>query len=227
MHQTWRDLLFAHWPVPRGELRRAVPEQMEIDTFDGEAWLAVVPFAMTGIRGRGLPAVPGVSAALELNVRTYVRAGGLGGVYFFSLDCTSRVMVETARAVYHLPYFRAAMSMRAEGKSIRYTSDRRDRRGSAAQFRAAYWPVSEPYLAAKGSLERWLTERYCLFTTDTRGRLVCAHIHHAQWPLQRAAADFEVNTMAEPMGIAPPGSPPLLHFAKALDVKVWRPSRAE
>ncbi|MGH9532327.1 MAG: YqjF family protein, partial [Terriglobales bacterium] len=123
---TWHDLLFLHWPVPAASLRGLVPESLELDLYDGSAWVGVIPFFMSGIRLRGLPLFPGTSAFAEVNVRTYVRFRGQPGVYFFSLDAASFFAVRTARLWYHLPYFHARMSVENQGDTVRYSSQRRD-----------------------------------------------------------------------------------------------------
>ena len=124
MAQTWHDLLFAHWPVDARLLRPLLPPQLHIDAFEGHAWLAVVPFRMTGVRLRGAPAVPGLSSFPELNVRTYVTCGAKPGVWFFSLDAGNSLAVAIARAWFHLPYFRARMSCRERNGGIEYASHR-------------------------------------------------------------------------------------------------------
>jgi uncharacterized protein YqjF (DUF2071 family) len=221
---TWRDLLFAHWPVPVETLRPHVPPQLEIDRFDGAAYIAVVPFLMTGIRARWLPPLPGVSRMLELNVRTYVTHGGDPGVWFFSLDCESWLAVRTARALYHLNYLDARMSVARDGGWVSYTSERTHRSAPRAAFRGRYRPVGAPFLSRIGSLEHWLTERYALFAVDGHGRTYRGDIHHAQWALERAEAEFELNTTAAPLGLDL-ATAPLLHFARSIDVLVWPPKR--
>ncbi len=221
---TWHDLLFLHWPVPAATLRQLVPTPLEIDLLDGEAWVGVIPFFMSGIRLRGLPPLPGTSAFAEVNVRTYVRFRGQQGVYFFSLDAASLLAVRTARAWYHLPYFHARMSVERDGDAVRYSSVRREG-PRPAEFRARYRPTSESRPSLLGSPEHWLTERYCLFTTDSRGGVYRADIHHAPWPLQRAEAELESETLAHAAGILLPHTAPLAHFSKKLDVRVWRPER--
>lgn len=225
MHMTWRDLLFAHWPVAAAALRAHVPPQIEIDEFGGTAWIAVVPFLMTDIRLRGTPPVPGLSRTLELNVRTYVTVDGVPGVYFFSLDAESRPVVHGARALFHLSYFHARMGLRREGDRLNYESRRIHVGALPAEFRGVYWPVSELYVSEPGSLERWLTERYALFTVDRRSRVLRGDIHHERWPLQRAEAEFEHNTMTGQIGLELPGERPLLHYAKVLRVRVWLPQQ--
>jgi uncharacterized protein YqjF (DUF2071 family) len=221
MAQTWHDLLFAHWPVPAPSLRPRVPPALALDLFGGEAWLGVLPFHMSGVRPRGIPALPGISAFPELNVRTYVTAGGKPGVFFFSLDAGSRLAVEAARLTYRLPYFRARMTVRPDGEGIRYASRRDDPRGAPAELVARYAPAGPVFRAAPGSLEHFLTERYCLYTTGPRGDLRRAEIHHAPWPLQPATATFEVNTMTAGLGVGLPAGVPALQFARRLDVAVW------
>lgn len=217
MKQTWHDLLFAHWPLPEEMLRPLVPAQLQLDVYEGHCWLGVVPFHMSGIRARGLPALPGLSRFPELNVRTYVTHGGKPGVYFFSLDAANSPAVWAARTFYHLPYFRADMMVEDRGGSILYSCRRYS---SAAEFRGRYRPVSEVHLAAKGSIEHWVTERYCLYTAH-RGQVYRGEIHHQQWPLQRAEAELEVNTMAAAADISLPAIPPLLLFARKLTVLIW------
>jgi uncharacterized protein YqjF (DUF2071 family) len=221
MKQTWNALLFAHWEVRASALRSLVPSELTLDTFDGAYWVAVVPFGMSGIRLRGLPPVLGTTAFPEINVRTYVTHQGKPGVYFFSLDATNALAVAGARALFHLPYYRADMSVASEGGAgVVYRSRRTQRGATAAEFAARYAPTSDPYRAEAGSLEAWLTERYALYTVH-RDRVYRGDIHHAPWPLQRAEAEIASNSMAAASGIALPDSPPLLHYAQRLDVRLW------
>lgn len=225
MTQVWHDLLFAHWPVPLPALRAVVPPALEVDTHDGQAWLGVVPFGMDRVYPRGAFAMPWLSRFLELNVRTYVRVGDRPGVYFFSLDAANPVAVEVARRWYQLPYYHAYMAMRRRrDHRITYQSYRTHRGAAPAEFKGTFWPTGPAYNARPGSLEAWLTERYCLYTVDRRGRVFRGDIHHAPWPLQPAAADIQVNTMALPHGLRLPDAglrPPLLHFARYLLTVEW------
>jgi hypothetical protein len=224
-HMTWRDLLFAHWPVPARALRPHVPARLEIEEFEGTAWLAVVPFLMTGIRLRGAPPVPGLSRMLELNVRTYVRFGDWPGVWFFSLDAETWPAVIGARAVYHLNYLRARMSLERADDGVRYESRRVHRGVPPAELRARYWPVSTVFLAEPGSLEYFLTQRLSLYAADRRGRIYRADIQHAPWPLQCAEVVFEQNTMAEQIGVTLPRAPRLVHYSRTLQVLFGPPRR--
>jgi uncharacterized protein YqjF (DUF2071 family) len=166
--------------------------------------------------------MPRLSTFPELNVRTYVTFRGKPGVYFFSLDAASWSAVKTARALYHLPYFHARMSTRIENADVLYES-RRD--NAPAEFRGRYRPVGEVRIREKGSLEHWLTERYCLFTIH-RGAVYVGEIHHQPWPLQDASAEIEMNSVARAGGIELPETKPLLHFARRLDVLLWPIRRA-
>ena len=227
MAQTWHDLLFAHWPVPIALLRSQIPASLEIDTFDGAAWLAVVPFRMSGVRLRGTPSIPWLSSFPELNVRTYVKCDGKPGVWFFSLDAANAIAVQIARLWFHLPYFRAAMQIRKRGEWFDYSSVRKHRGAPPAELSIKYRPIAPPQSSTPGTLEHFLTERYCLYTTNSSGRLIRGEIHHAPWPLQLAEAEFAENTMASAARINLPDAPVLLHFAARQDVIVWPPYEVE
>lgn len=224
MKQVWHELLFAHWPVPPAALAPLLPPALALDTFDGSAWLGVVPFRMSGVRPRGLPAVPWLSAFPELNVRTYATLDGKPGVYFLSLDAANPVAVRLARALFGLPYFTAAMRAARKGDLVAYASDAVHPAG-AARLRATYRPTGPVYRARPGDLDHFLTARYCLYAARPGGRISRAEIHHAPWPLQPAAADIAENTLAASHGLALPDCPPLLHYAHRLDVLVWPPYR--
>lgn len=219
MRMTWHDLLFLHWPVPPAVMRPLVPRELELDTFAGEAWIGIVPFRMSGIRLRRLPPVPGTAAFPEINVRTYVTGGGRAGVWFFSLDAAHRLAVRVARAWFGLPYHHAQISVGPTSGGIRYHSTR----GSepAAAFRGEYRPAGVKLHAQPGSLDHWLTERYCLFARDQGGTVGYGDIHHHPWPLQPASVSIELNTMADPLGIALPATPPVARFARRLEVVAW------
>jgi len=223
MKQTWHDLLFAHWPLPPERLRPLIPTQLALDTFDGQCWVGVIPFWMSGIRARGVAPLPGLSRFPELNVRTYVRYGGKPGVYFFSLDAANRPAVWAARKFFYLPYFHASMASKEEKGTVQYWSRRR---AGAGEFRGSYRPISPVQLRDKGSLADFLSARYCLYTM--RGnRVYRCEIHHLPWPLENAEAEIEQNTMTVAAGITQPDSSPILHFSKRLDVLIWPLRRAD
>jgi len=220
MRQTWHDVLFAHWPVRPARLRPLVTAAFELDLFDDDAWIGIVPFYMSGVTARGVPPMPWLSAFPELNVRTYVRSGGRPGVYFFSLDAGRMLAVLGARLL-NLRYFAASMQVSRAAGVVRYRSRRP---GWQAEFEARYQPVGPVFHAVGGSLDYFLTERYCLYELDHRGRPYRLEIDHAPWSLQLAAADIRNNTMASAAGIVLPSREPLLHFARRQDIVAWMPS---
>lgn len=217
MEQTWHDLLFAHWPVAPEAMRPLVPPQLALDLFDGRCWVALTPFHMSGVRARWLPPLPGLSAFPELNVRSYVTYGGKAGVYFLSLDAASRGAVWTARKTYRLPYFFADMSVEERDGWFDYRSSRA---ANPAELKARYRPIKAVQLRTPGTLEHWLSERYCLYTVSHR-TVYRAEIHHAPWPLEDAEAEFRTNSMASAARIELPAIPPLLHFSRKLEVLIW------
>ncbi|HKV26575.1 MAG TPA: DUF2071 domain-containing protein [Candidatus Acidoferrum sp.] len=221
MAQTWHDLLFAHWPVPKEVLRTKIPPQLDLDLFDGESWLGIVPFRMSGVRVRGTPGVPCLSNFPEMNVRTYVVAGGKRGVWFFSLDAANAIAVAVARRWFHLPYYRARMSCGERNGWIEYVSERTHRGAAECNVRARYRAIGEPFAAKQGTREHFLVERYCLYAAGSNGRLMRGEIHHKPWMLQTAEVEWARNSAAEAAGISLPPVEPLLHFSKRQDVVVW------
>ncbi|HWC48233.1 MAG TPA: DUF2071 domain-containing protein [Solirubrobacterales bacterium] len=225
MGQSWIDLLFAHWRVSEEALRRVVPEQLPLDTFDGEAWLGITPFCVRGVRLRGTAPAPSISTFPELNVRTYVSLDGKPGIYFLSLDADSAAAVRAARLTYRLPYFRSQIRIDRDEEGIGYDLLRTSHDGPPAYFAARYGGEGAELPVRDGSLERWLTERYCLYTLDDEGRALRGEIHHPPWPLRRGWVEIETNTMAMPFGIDLAGEP-LLHFSARQDVAIWTLERA-
>ncbi len=225
MNQTWHELLFMHWRIPISVLRPLIPSRLEIDEFDGSAWIGVVPFRMSGVRPHGLPGMPWLSAFPELNVRTYVTAHDRPGVWFFSLDAGNSLAVQIARSWFSLPYFHSHMALTHQpGDSpdrtkIRYSATRTHAGASSAQFTATYFPTGIVSAATHASLEWFLTARYCLYTV--RGaKLVRGEIDHAPWPLQPASCTVDVNTMCDGLDLPLIGDPHLL-YSHRLDVTVW------
>jgi len=204
----WHDLLFMHWPIEADSLRPLVPPVLSLDTFDGSAWLGIVPFRTTDVRPRFLPAVPALSDFPELNLRTYVTAEGKPGIWFFSLDAHNPVAVRLARATFHLPYFDAEMSCRASENGVLYRSVRMHRGAPRAEFAARYGPSGDPFESVPGTLENFLTERYCLYAADKRGNARRGGIHHHLWPLRPAEAEVRTLAMTEQLGVALPQTDP-------------------
>jgi uncharacterized protein len=211
MRMRWRDLLFAHWAVDASVLRRLIPEALGLDFFDGQAYVGAVPFRMEEVTPRLVPALHGLHAFPELNLRTYVKIGGKPGVWFFSLDAGQKLAVRVARRIFHLPYFDAEFEIKGVDGGVEYSAVRTHRGAADASFAARYCPVGAVYRSAAGMLDSWLTERYCLYSVDGAGRLFRGEIDHDRWPLQRAEADVQVNTLGDWLGIE----------MRSLDVRAW------
>jgi uncharacterized protein len=197
-----------------------LPQGLELDTFDGHAWIGVVAFRMTRVRPRRFPRFASIAFS-EIDVRTYVWSPGRSGVWFFSVDATNRLAGRTARVWYGLPHYDARITVRPERPSLHYHSVRVDKKSAGAEFRASYKPAGTVYRSAPETLDRWLTDRYCLYTVDRRGRLGYAEIDHEPWPLQPAEVELSVNTMTEPLGIELPEVSPVAHFVRQLEVVAW------
>ncbi len=228
MTQRWSDLLFMHLPLAPEVLRPLISPQIELDTFDGQAWVGIVPFRVSQVSLRGLPPPPLLSHFPEINVRTYVTLRGIPGVYFFSLDAGSPLAVQIARTVFHLPYFSAGMHIQQQQGTIHFQSQRNGiqkgtegTRGPTPAYDALYSPNGPVFFAPRGTLEYWLTERYCLYTVTEKKWVYRVDIQHGPWPLQSAEQTVRCNTMASAQGILLPDQTPLLHFAREQDVLFW------
>jgi uncharacterized protein YqjF (DUF2071 family) len=224
--QRWTDLVFAHWPIDLDRLAPHIPDGLTLDRYEDTAWVSMTAFLLSGLRLRGWPPLPWLSSFPELNFRTYVTRDGKPGVLFFSLDAGRSLAVLGARLGYHLPYFGAAMhvTMAPDGR-IDYRSRRADS-DRPAEFQASYRPMTHvsPRPAVPGTLDHWLTERYCLYATGS-GRLYRAEIHHAPWRLQPVEFDIGWNTVPTAAGIVLPSQPARTAYAARLDVVVWWPVR--
>ncbi len=225
MRMSWHDLCFLHWRIDAAALASLVPEGLEIDTFDGSAWIGVVPFHMTDMSPRGVPRIRRFADFAELNVRTNVTADGKPGVWFFSLDATQPLAVRIARGLFHLAYLDADIETRRDGEAVSYRSTRTHLGAGPAELRVRYRPTGPPAQSRPGTIEHFLTERYCLYAANRRGQLLRQEIDHAPWPLQPAEAEVERCTMTRPLGIDLGPEPPLAHFARRLDVVAWLPHR--
>lgn len=215
LEQNWNDLLFLHWEIDPLEIRSRIPSELEIDTFGGKAWLAVVPFVMDAVGPRGIPKPSAVSDFAEINVRTYVVRDGKPGVYFFSLDVPNRLPVWLARRFFHLPYFKADMAVGLGGDGmVDYRSVCGERR-----FACRYRGIEEVEVKP-GSFEEWSTERYCLYSyNEKRAALFRGEIHHRKWPLQKAAVEIEENSMLHDFNVGP--AHPSVLFSKRIEVVAW------
>jgi uncharacterized protein YqjF (DUF2071 family) len=210
--QTWVEHAFLHWRLDPLELERLLPDSVRLETYDDAAWLGVTPFLLTGLRLRGLPPFPGISSFPEVSVRTYVTRDGKPGLWYFALDAGSTLAVEAAKRVYRLPYVRAQIRYVREDDRVHLESAR-----ASSAFAAEYGGTGETFTAAPGSLEAFLTDRYCIYTEDG-GRAYRAELHHPRWRLQRGEASVDVNTFT-PMPL--PQVPEHVLFSERQDAVVW------
>jgi len=223
---NWHDLLFMHWRVDHDSIRQMIPQPLEIDTFDGSAWIGIVPFRMTDVAPRFVPGIPLISSFPELNVRTYVSINGKPGVWFFCLEATNPIAVRLARKLFHLPYMDAKInlknsSQRNTGKWISYRSTRTHRGELSATLDVDYRPIGDAFLAKPGSIEEFLTSRYCLYSANSKNEIFRGEIDHRPWQIREAQAILKENTMTDWLGIELPPEPPMLHFSKFTKVVAW------
>ncbi|GAC1336152.1 MAG: hypothetical protein NVSMB14_03800 [Isosphaeraceae bacterium] len=235
MRQRWASLLFLHWEVPIEQLRPLVPRELEIDTFEGRAYVGLVPFTMTGVRPVLLPAIPKFSDFHEINVRTYVHFRGRDpGVWFFSLDAANPIAVVLARLTYKLPYFHAKMSLdpgdrmiqRRLGQGVEspFTISYKSERLHAGPVRAVcdiqYEPTGAPRVSEADSLEHFLAERYILYVS-AYDRLYSGRVHHSPYPLQTARLLEFNETLVAAAGIDRGDEPPIAHFAREVHARIY------
>ena len=227
MKQSWRDLFFLHWPFRPDVVRALIPRQLELDTFEGAAYVGLVPFTMTGVRPVGLPALWGLSSFHETNLRTYVRLTDRDpGVWFFNLEAASWIAVHLARTLFHLPYHYARMFMEHEcprataPATILYAGVRRSPGPLPASYAVRATPVGPVRSARPGTLEHFLVERYILYAVS-RSRLYQGRVHHTPYPLQTAKVLSLDESLLAAAGLERPDVPPVVHFASGVNVEVF------
>ncbi|HWC97344.1 MAG TPA: DUF2071 domain-containing protein [Candidatus Sulfopaludibacter sp.] len=219
LNQAWQDLTFLHWPLAPQAVRRLVPAGLELDLWDGAAWVALVPFAIENLTHPRLPPVPWLSHFLETNVRTYVvDRQGRRGVWFFSLDAARLAAVAGARAAYALPYFWSRMRLERDGERVRYRGRRISPRSPGYEIEVRIGErIGEP-----SPLEVFLTARYRLYSCRA-GKLRSAEVEHAPWPLQRAEVVSLRENLIEAAGLPAPEGLPLVHFSERVEVRAGWP----
>ncbi len=224
MTQVWRKLLFAHWPLPAEALRPLLPTGLTLDTYNGQAWLGIIPFLMDSVRFRWLPGIPSTTQFAEINVRTYVTADDKPGIFFLSLDANSLLAIIGARVTYALPYYRARFAITTREEAIDYRCERVSKTPagatSPATFAARYQPTGPAQMARRGSLEDWLTARYCLYTLRSIPPVARRGASRAlAAPARRGRHHPQYHDRAS--GYPPADGAPLLHYSELLEVLVW------
>lgn len=233
LSQSWNDLLFIHYAFEPAVLRRLVPDALTLDLYDGAAWLTVSPFCTSHMRPSGIPPLPGLSFFPQVNLRTYVTMGGKPGLFYLSVDAANLSAVWFARMFFRMQYWHSAIQIsgatiharRSDELSIHFRSSRlhgpsptKDPTGIDVD----YSPEGAPRLARAGSLDEFLTERYCVYSWN-RGRIYRTEVHHQPWSLQGANVEIRSNSLADPYGLTLPAEPNLCHFSRSLKMLVWAP----
>ena len=222
--QEWRDLTFMHWKVDPKRLQKHLPDGLEIDFFDGEAYVGVIPFMMKNVHPKGLVPLPGISTFAEFNVRTYVVKDGQHGVFFLTLDAKSLVTCLYANRAYGLAYRYAKARVKRHGDALTWTSRRSS---DGAELIGSSMPNGPLQSAAAGSLEHFLFERYCLYT-EHNGCLRRGYVHHQPWRFQQVEVSLEANSLLESYGLGLDVlSPDVVHSSDGLTVKTWSIELAE
>ncbi|MBS4176485.1 YqjF family protein [Lederbergia citrea] len=218
--QTWDKLLFCHWSLPAELLRAHVPNDVDLDLFNGEAWIAIIPFKVNHMRVHGIPEIPYLNSYLELNLRTYVKYKGTPGIYFFTLDANKWSAVIGAKIGAQLPYRHSLMKMNIKENKVYFQSKRKHPGSSKESFYINYQSDSNLYLPEVESLEYWLFERYCFFTT--RGKhLYRGDIHHDRWRVSKAKATIQANSLVPFLPQKYFERQPLLHLSASKQVFAW------
>jgi uncharacterized protein YqjF (DUF2071 family) len=221
MRQSWRNLLFTHWPISPEVLRPYIPSQLQIDTFNDRAWIGVVVFVMEGIYHRYLPTISLTPTFSEINVRTYVRYNGKPGIYFLSLDVNDLASYTIAKRWYHLPYSLASISYQQEGPTFHVKSIRKAKTNIPIEFKGSYSPNQDVFYAKKETLEHWFIERYCLYSNDNRGNMYCGDIHHRPWPLQTVNTKISMNTLFSMFSFNVSEENSLSSYSRGVDTLIW------
>ncbi|MGG1398021.1 DUF2071 domain-containing protein [Bacillus salipaludis] len=221
MRQTWSNILFLHWPIPLNILRPHIPSSLQIDTFNGSAWIGVIVFVLEGIFPRGISSISLTPKFPEMNVRTYVTCDGKPGIYFLSIDVENWASLKIAKRWFHLPYYSAQVSFRKEGQSFHIHSSRNGNFNTPITFKGKYVPVSEVYFPKEGTLDHWLTERYCLYSSNNGDNIYCGEIHHLPWPLQKAEMEIFRNTLLSPFHFDISEVDPIVHFSTGVESLMW------
>lgn len=222
MKQRWDDVLFLHWPVQPELLRPLLPKGVELDLFEGNAWIGFVFFEVNGLRPRLIPPIPFVNTFPELNVRTYIRRNGKPGVYFLSMDATNKIAIKMARATYSLPYLYADISLKRSATSVSLSSIRKERDFPRESLQVKYKPTGENIPNEEGSLTHWLVERYCLWSVI--GDELCrTDIHHPKWVVEAVEVELATNTMAQFLPREIFSIPPIAHYSLSKTALFWPP----
>jgi uncharacterized protein YqjF (DUF2071 family) len=224
LFMTWRDLLFASWRVPAEALRSKVPPELELDTFDGSAWVTLVPMRVTDMHWRGIPPIPGMDGFRELNLRTYIKRKDRPGVYFLSIDCPASYSDWIARHFFGVPYYEAQIATYNDGATFHIASERTQKDKPPAALFAKFRPESASAPPMPGTLDSFLVERYSLYFVGG-GKVYRGDIQHDQWLLHNAELELDVNTISTAAGLEWGAKPDHVGFVQRTDTLIFPPVR--
>ena len=229
--QSWNDLLFAHFAIDPPALRRLVPDALTLDLYDGVAWLTISPCCTSHMRPSGIPPVPGLSFFPQVNLRTYVTLQGKPGILYFSVDAANLSVVWFARTFFRMQFWHSAIQVSgatiqaraSQDRSIYFRSSRLNGRAThPSELDVVYAPEGNSWRARRGSLDEFLTERYCVYSWNRR-TYYRTEVHHQPWLLQRASVEIRTNSIADSLGLTLPATPDLCHFSRSLKMLAWAP----
>jgi uncharacterized protein YqjF (DUF2071 family) len=219
----WEQVLFLSWPVPEEAVRKLVPDGLELDLHEGQAYISVLPLRMVRVHLRDVPPIPHLDDFPELNLRTYVTRDGRPGVWFLSLDAPRPLFDWLARHLFHQPYFRADVVLKtARSGQVGFSSRRHADHAPPTRFQVRYTPIGQPEEPKERSLERFLCERYAMYAMDHEGRIRRGDIHHSPWQIRQVKLDpIEVDGFLEAAGVRPRGAE-VAFYSDRTDTVVWR-----
>lgn len=226
LFMTWRDLMFASWRLPAEVVRPKVPPELELDTFDGSAYVTLVPMRVTDMHWRGIPPIPGMEGFRELNLRTYIKRNDRPGVYFLSIECPAAFSDWIARHFFGVPYYAAEIATYRDGDCFRFASERTQKGQPPAALFSQFRPVGQAAPPAPGSLESFLVERYSLYFAGD-GHVWRGDIQHDQWQLFQAEVQLDVNTISTAAGLELGPKPDHAAYVVQTDTLIFPPVREQ
>jgi len=221
--QGWRDLLFASWSMPIDKLRAVVPSELEIDSYEGRAWVSLVPMRVEGAHFRDISPIPGLEDFCEINLRTYVKLGDQRGVYFLSIDCGDAVADWLGDKLFGAPFLRANIAMVEQGGEFYFISRRTQSEMPGAAFAAGFRPVGEAFPTSSDPLAQFLLERYFLALSDKQGSVVRVNIQHPAWSIQKAETEIRANSICSAGGLGLSGAPEHAVYSAGTDTLIYPP----
>ena len=223
--QGWRDLLFASWSMPIDQVRAIVPSQLEVDSYDGRAWVSLVPMRVEGAHFRDVAPIPGLDHFCEINLRTYVKLGDEHGVYFITIDCADAIADWLGEKLFEAPFLRANIAMVEQEGEFYFISRRTQSDMPHADFVGGFQPVGEAFETSSDPVAQFLLERYFLALSNKHGSVGCVKIHHPPWSVRRAETKVRVNSICSAGGLDLDRPPDHAVYSAGTDTLIYPPTR--